>query len=532
VPQVFGPIPTPRRFGGNPVVLRMPRNVLVSLLMILVACGGRESGTGAASGTSGIGGQPEAGASSGSDNGSGSAAGSATSGGIPSGTSSGSAISGTGSGGIGAGSSVGGGTGTTTVGSDAGPCSEGAVGCDGLSTVVCAGGHWEPFGSSCPFVCSNGTCTGVCVPGVTQCSGNGVETCASNGQWGSAIACGAGTPFCSQGRCTGTASTPQPPSCQTSGLGLSTCGPNHESCCTSLEVPGGSFYRSYDGVDCPGGADAGINEYLQPSCYLSMSYLATVSGFRLDKYEITVARFRQFVDAGWLPAAGSGKHTYLNNGQGLADSSSPGSFETGWDTSWTIPTTPDQWNAALGTNSFGVWSPSAGTSDDVPINTLNWYEAYAFCIWDGGFLPSEAEWNYAASGGSEQRVYPWSNPPASQTIDCLHANYLGLMGDTPCYEPMGLPRAVGSESPIGDSKWGHTDLAGNVLEFALDWYAPYGMACIDCAYLDHSSDASTPGPVLRGGSGVDPAPGVLSGVRYGDNRISQGTSGARCARAP
>jgi hypothetical protein len=37
------------------------------------------------------------------------------------------------------------------------------------------------------------------------------------------------------------------------GLGLSSCGPLHEDCCTSILVPGGSFYRSYDGVSCPGG---------------------------------------------------------------------------------------------------------------------------------------------------------------------------------------------------------------------------------------------------------------------------------------
>jgi formylglycine-generating enzyme required for sulfatase activity len=259
-----------------------------------------------------------------------------------------------------------------------------------------------------------------------------------------------------------------------------------------------------------------------------------VSGFRLDKYEITVARFRQFVNAvatGWLPAAGSGKHTYLNNGQGLADSSSPGNFESGWDPSWTIPTTLEAWSTTLDAPP-SFYSPSAGPDDNVPINTLNWYEAYAFCIWDGGFLPTEAEWNYAASGGSEQRVYPWSSPPDSQAIDCLHANYLGLAaGAADCY-PLGLPQAVGSESPVGDGKWGQTDLAGNVLEFVLDWYAPYGAACTDCAYLDQSPDASSAGPVLRGGSGVDTAPGVLSAVRYGDNRIDQGTTGARCARAP
>jgi formylglycine-generating enzyme required for sulfatase activity len=52
---------------------------------------------------------------------------------------------------------------------------------------------------------------------------------------------------------------------------------------------------------------------------------------------------------------------------------------------------------------------------------MDWYEAYAFCIWDGGFLPTDAEWNYAAAGGAQQRAYPWSNPPTSLTIDPSYA---------------------------------------------------------------------------------------------------------------
>ena len=239
-----------------------------------------------------------------------------------------------------------------------------------------------------------------------------------------------------------------------------TCGPTaSENCCTSLLVPGGSFYRSYDGV-----------------MFTDPSFPATVSTFWLDKYEVTGGRWANFNWAwftGWRPAAGAGKHTHLNGGSGLANSAEPG-FESGWDPAWDRNATP------IGGVGLEV-SP-------YPYRGANWYEAYAFCIWDGGFLPSEAEWNYAAAGGAEQRVYPWSVPPSSTMLDSTRVGCNAVFAGC-SYLPVGSIAA-------GNGRWGHADLAGSVEEWTLDAYlSPYVVPCDNCAHL--ASDPST--RVARGG---------------------------------
>jgi formylglycine-generating enzyme len=154
-----------------------------------------------------------------------------------------------------------------------------------------------------------------------------------------------------------------------------------------------------------------------------------------------------------------------------------------------------------------------------PINCVNWYQAQAFCIWDGGF---EAEWNYAAAGGSEQRLYPWSSPPMDPTVDDAHAVF--------CGGSCAGTQNVGAKSPTGDGRYGQADLAGNVLEWVFDWYkAPYDeTSCTNCAYL-----ATSTLRVIRGGSfprDEKTLPAGSRGNNAPENRLHN--IGARCARTP
>jgi formylglycine-generating enzyme required for sulfatase activity len=303
-------------------------------------------------------------------------------------------------------------------------------------------------------------------------------------------------------------------SCAAGGAGLTNCGgAGNESCCTSLPVTGGTFHRAYTRTD------AGVSQQASP---------ATVSSFRLDKYEVTVGRFRQFVSAwgagtAFPPATGSGKHGHLNGGAGLA-STVDGGYEPGWaaaDSARAAPTVTEL--GSCGGNS--TWTSTVGEKDNRPINCVTWFEAAAFCVWDGGFLPSEAEWGYAAAGGSEERRYPWGGAdPGSANQYAITGCWFGpgaCSDDTRNIAPVG-------SAPAGAGRWGQLDLAGNVFEWNLDGYYDYATPCADCADVFDTFDR-----VFRGGAFTGAPFDLEASYRLFNlptRRIE--TVGFRCARKP
>jgi formylglycine-generating enzyme required for sulfatase activity len=301
-------------------------------------------------------------------------------------------------------------------------------------------------------------------------------------------------------------------------------------------VPGGAYYRTYDL------ADGGSAEYpLQYGGPTGEADPATVSGFRLDKYLVTVGRFRRFVntvyrDGGvatadaalaWTPEPGSGKHVHLNGGQGLANNGPGGGYETGWvaaDDSNIPPT-----DAVLSHGDPATWTAVPGAQENLPINTVNWYEAYAFCIWDGGFLPSEAEWGYAAAGGSQQRAYPWgSEDPGAYNEYAIYDCYYPDGGSEACSGTASNVAPVGT-APRGAGLWGQLDMEGEVSEWILDWYqSRLSNPCRDCGYLTPAG-----GRVWRGGDFMAPVTYIASPVRVGDPPADINSFvGFRCARTP
>ena len=169
-----------------------------------------------------------------------------------------------------------------------------------------------------------------------------------------------------------------------------------------------------------------------------------VDAFYMDKYEVTNAQFKKFVDANpkWR------KHR-------IADRFHDGDYLAHWR---------------------GNTYPSGKA--DHPVVYVSWYAAMAYAKWVGKRLPTEAEWEKAARGGLAGQKYPWGN-----TIDANKANYNQNIGDT---------TRVGRYAP---NRYGLYDMAGNVWEWCIDNYTNIKPSSVLCggSWADSATGARVAG---------------------------------------
>lgn len=213
--------------------------------------------------------------------------------------------------------------------------------------------------------------------------------------------------------------------------------------------------------------------------------VGVVGPFLADPFAVTVADFGRFIDdTGYVTDAQTYGwslvfHTYVpdrRTKQRDALTATP----------WWIKTNGADWQ-----HWTGKGDDSAARANH-PVTHVSWNDATAYAAWAGGRLPTEAEWEYAASGGSDIR-YPWGNLEPEETELPALRIFNGRFPEQPD-DAVG-PVPVDSHGPNGAGLY---NLVGNAWEWVAD---PYRIKSLSKAAKLRNSEAQAHGfRVMKGGS--------------------------------
>jgi formylglycine-generating enzyme required for sulfatase activity len=234
--------------------------------------------------------------------------------------------------------------------------------------------------------------------------------------------------------------------------------------------------------------------------------MARIQPFLIDKYEVTVARWRDAMARGFAP-----------------------------DPDWFVvndgPLTDD-----LRDSTACTYTSIEGARETHPMNCLIYDLARAFCQFEGGDLPTEAQWEYAASvaEGQYESSYPWGSEPP----DCSRAVLMrwprGDWGECASLGAGAQPVDV-ADHEGGDRtrRGGIVGMEGGVSEYARDVMASLGSNCWMANGLDDPScqpdTSSKVSHALRGSSWAEGAKKLDTRGEMVANAVGS-FAGFRCVR--
>ena len=270
-------------------------------------------------------------------------------------------------------------------------------------------------------------------------------------------------------------------------------------------VPAGSFHMGQNDQD--------IN-YSQ----IAQNRQVTINAFFMDDAEITNNEYRQFIEASVADGA-VGAQAYLEDikpfmkqmyGYEILDPTYAKLIYP--DTLVWVRDFAYSYNEPMVENYF--WHPAF---DDYPVVGVNWYAAQAFAYWrtkyynqvrddDGKArlsrfrLPSEAEWEYAARGGWEHKLYPWEGMYLRNSKGCYLGNFKNNRGD---YIGDNFSYTAPTKSYFPND-YGLYDMAGNVAEWCEDDFEETAYTYThDLAPVYRDPKRQNKRRVIRGGSWKD-----------------------------
>lgn len=250
-------------------------------------------------------------------------------------------------------------------------------------------------------------------------------------------------------------------------------------------IPEGSFIM--------GSAESDLQE-------ISPKHKVYTDAFYMDRFEVTNKLYARFLD-----------------------NVKPSEGNSGDRSRWVVlrsdledPTKIDWWPTEIVLNNER-YKPFEGY-ENLPVITVSWIGAKAYCEWAGKRLPTEAEWEKAARGGLEEKAYPWGNEIPTG----------GVVYDR-AWRDNQRPAPTNSVGNYHSNAYGLFDMAGNVSEWCQDWYDP--------SYYKDSKRDNPQGPdsgtqkVLRGGSWYNNAYFLRVALRNFSDPASQNDAvGFRCVK--